>query len=89
LREVDARDVRASPGESNEIDACPAPHLENRAATIAVERNQVQEVMELLEVVFVEVVEESARADRVLGDLEIVNVPFPVRSDFVRFCHAG
>ena len=45
--------------------------------------------MELLEMVLVEVVEETARADRVPRDLEIVYVLLPVLADRVSRCHAG
>jgi hypothetical protein len=39
--------------------------------------------------VLIEVVEESARADRVPRDLEIVYVPVPVLADCVSRGHAG
>ena len=41
--------------------------------------------------ILVEVVEESARADRVFRDLEVVNVPVPVLADAIdrRACAAG
>ena len=34
--------------------------------------------MQLLEVILIEIGEESRRSERVRGDLEIVNVPVPV-----------
>jgi len=37
--------------------------------------------MELLEVILIEIREESRRSDRVFGDLEIVYVPVPVIPD--------
>ena len=39
--------------------------------------------MQFLEVVLIEILEESARPDGVRGDLEIVDVSFPVRPDVV------
>ena len=45
--------------------------------------------MELLEVILIEIVEEAARADRMPRDLEIVNVPLPVRANVVDRRHAG
>jgi hypothetical protein len=39
--------------------------------------------MELLEMVLIEVVEETAGADRMPGDFEIVNVPVPVLANLV------
>ena len=46
-------------------------------------------MMQLLEVILIEIVEEPARSDRMLRDLEIVDVPFPVRANFVDRRHAG
>jgi hypothetical protein len=39
--------------------------------------------MQLFEVILIEVVEEAARSNRMLRDLQIVNVPLPVGADFV------
>jgi len=39
--------------------------------------------------VVVEIVEEPAGSHRVPGNLEIVDVPFPVRANLVHRCHAG
>ena len=45
--------------------------------------------MEFLEMILIEIVEESTRADRMLRDLEIVDVLFPVVADVRRRRHAG
>ena len=72
--EVDAGDVGAAFREPRQIDAGAAADFENRSAAIAVKVHEPEQVMELLEMVLVEIVEEPARADRMPGDLEIVNV---------------
>ena len=72
--------VGAAPGEPREIDAGAAADFENRSAAVAVEVDEPQQVMQLLEMVLIEIVEEPARADRMPRDLEIVNVLVPVAS---------
>ena len=46
-------------------------------------------MMELLEMILIEIVEEPARADRMPGDFEIVDVPFPVVANLVDCRHGG
>jgi hypothetical protein len=43
--------------------------------------------MQFIEVILVEVVKKPARADRVLRDLQVVNVVIPVLADFRRRRH--
>ena len=80
-----ADSVRSTPetsapplGEPREIDAGAAAHFEHRAAAPAVEVDEPQQVVKLFEMILIEIVEEAARSDRMLRDLEIVDVPFPV-----------
>ena len=77
-RQVDAGDDGAAPGEADEIGAGAAADVEHAAAAIAVEVDQPQQMVQLLEVILIEIGEEARRADRVRGDLEIVNVLVPV-----------
>ena len=66
-----------------------AADFEHGLATIAVEVDEPQQVVQLLEMILIEIVEESARPDRMRGDLEIVDMLFPVRANFVDGRHAG
>jgi len=86
-REVDAGDRRAAPCETREVDAGAAADLQNRSAPVAVKSDEPKQVMQLLEVVLIEVVEKPAGANRMPGDLEIVNVPVPVVANRCRVCH--
>ena len=79
--------VGAALGEPREIDAGAAADFENRSAAVAVKVHEPQQVMELFEMILIEIVEKPARADRMPRDLEIVNVPVPVRADLVGRCH--
>ena len=81
--------MRAAAGEPREVHAGAAADLEHRAAAIAVEVDEPQQMVQLFEVVLIEIVEEPARADRMLRDLEIVDVPLPVLADLVDRRHAG
>ena len=82
-REIDADDAGASLREASQVHAGAAAHLEHPASAIAVEVHQAQQVVQLLEMVLVEVVEESARADRMRRDLEVVDVLVPVFADAI------
>ena len=68
--EIDADDVRAPFREAREIDAGAAADFEHAASAIAVEVDEPQQMVQFLEVVLVEVVEKTTRADRVRRDLE-------------------
>jgi glycerol-3-phosphate dehydrogenase len=81
--EIDAGHDSSAAGKSRQIDAGAASDFENGPSAIVVERDEPKQMMELLEVVLVEVLEEAARSDRVSGDLEVVNVPFPVGPDLL------
>jgi hypothetical protein len=48
---------------------------------VVAEADQAREVMQLLEVILVQIGEEPRRPDRVLRDLEIMNVLVPVGAD--------
>ncbi len=79
----------AALGEPREVDAGAAADFENRSAAVAVKVDEPQQVMELFEMILVEIVEEAARSDRMLRDLEVVNVLVPVRAHLVDGRHAG
>ena len=87
-RQVDAGHFGASSGEAHEIDAGSAADLQNPAPAIFVKGHEPQEMMKLLEMVPIEIVEESAGADRMLSDLEVVDVPVPVRAHLIGRRHA-
>jgi hypothetical protein len=87
--QIHTSDVRAPTRKTREVDARAATDLENRAATISVEVDEPQQMVQLLEVVLIEVVEETTRADRVARDFEVVNVLFPVTPDLTGSRHAG
>ena len=87
--QVDTCHPCASHGEPGQVHAGAAPDLENRAAAIAFEVHEPEQVVELFEVVLIEVVKKSTRPDRVTRDLEVVNVPFPVLADSLSRGHAG
>ena len=87
-REIDAGDVGAAFGEPREIDAGAAADFEDRRPAVAVEVDEPQQVVQLLEVILVEIVEEPARSDRMPRDLEVVDVPVPVGADVVDRRHA-
>ena len=88
-REIDAGDRSAAFREPDEIDARAASDVEYRASAAGVERHQSQQVVKLLEMVLIQVVEETTRSSRVRRDLEIVYVLIPVVSDLIDRRHAG
>src|SRR5438876_210639 len=80
---IDPGDVGAALRKPGDVDAGATPDLENAAPPVSVKADETRQVMKLLEVILIEVVEESARADRMPRDLEIVNMLIPVRSNLV------
>src|SRR5262249_31573583 len=88
IRHIDARYDGAAFGKPGQIDGGSAPHFEHRLATITVEVDEPQQMMQLFKVILIEVLEESARPNGMLRDLEIVDVPLPVGAHFVDGCHA-
>ena len=46
-------------------------------------------MVKFLKMILVEIVEEPARPNRMMGDLEIVNMPFPVVADVAGCRHDG
>ena len=86
-RQIDAGDVGAAPGEARQVDAGPAADFEHLAPAPAVEVHEPQQMVQLFEVILVEIVEEAARANGMLRDLEIVDVLFPVVAHFVHGRH--
>ena len=82
--------VTTAPPLANRARSTPAPQPTSSTAepAIAVEVDEPQQVMQLLEVILVEIVEEPARPDRMPRDLEIVNVMLPVGADLVDGGHA-
>ena len=66
-----------------EVHAGAAADLEHRTAAPAAEIDEAQQMVKLLEMILIEVVEKPARADRVLRDLEIVDVLLPVFAHLV------
>jgi len=81
--DIDAGDDCAAPCKPRQVHSGSASHFEHAAAGISLEVDQPQQMMELLEVILIEVFEETARSDRMPRDFEIVNVPVPVISDLV------
>ncbi len=75
--------------EARQVDTGSAADFENRFASVAVKRDEPEQVMELFEMILVEIVEEAARSDRLAADLEVVNVLVPVRADLVDGGHAS
>src|SRR5262249_8763430 len=75
---IDTGDAGAAAGEPRQVDAGAAADFENQSTAIAVKSDESEQVVQLLEVVLVEVVEKTARADRMAGDVEIVDVMVPV-----------
>ena len=55
----------ARPGEADEVDAGAAADVEHAAAALAVEIDEAQQVVQLVEVVLVEIGEEPGRPRRV------------------------
>ncbi len=88
-RQVHTGDVRAAFCETGQVDGGAAAHFENAFPPAAVERHELEQVMELLEVILIEVIEESARSNRVAGDFKIVDVTVPIRADLLDRRHAG
>ena len=88
IGDVDAGHDRATPGESGQIHGRPAADLEHRLATVAVEVHEPEQMMQFLEMILIEILKEAARTHRMPGDLEIVDVPFPVSAHFVDGRHA-
>ncbi len=80
-RQIHARDHRAAAREPDEVGAGATSHFQHRPAAIPVEADQPRQVVELLEVILVEIGEEPRRSDRVLRDLQIMNVLVPVVAD--------
>ena len=78
FREIDAAHLGAASRKPHEVHAGAAADFEHRTAGPAVEVHEPQQMVKLLEMVLIEVVEKATRADRMLRDLEIVNMPFPV-----------
>src|ERR1700704_4174964 len=76
--EVDTGDVGAALREPGEIDAGAAAHFDHPAPAPAVKVHEVNQMVELFEMVLIEIVEEPARADGLLRDLQVVDVPVPV-----------
>src|SRR5206468_12385921 len=76
--EVDPGDLGAALREPGEIDAGAATHFDHPTSAPAVKVYEVEQMVELFEMVLIEIVEEPARADGLLGDLQVVDVPVPV-----------
>src|SRR4029077_10283462 len=84
---VDTGAPPPAPGETSQVDGRPAADFKNHSAAIAVKVHEPEQVMQLFEVVLVEVVEETARTDRMPRDLEVGNVLIPVRANVRRGSH--
>jgi hypothetical protein len=81
VRDVDARGDRASPDEAHEVDAGAAAHIEHAPAGVPVEVDKREQVVQFVEVVLVEIREETGRARRVRRDLQVVDAMVPIRPD--------
>ena len=82
--DIHTGDLGAALCEASEVDAPATADLKNATASISVEVNQM---MELLEMIPIQVIEETARSVWMAGDLQIVNVPVPVLADRVNRRH--
>ena len=80
---VDPGNIGAALRKPGQVDASATPDLENAAPSVTVKADETRQVMKLLEVILIEVVEESARPDGMTRDLEIVDVLIPVRPNVV------
>src|SRR5215216_2817772 len=74
-REVDTRNDRSPFRKTRQVGAGTAPDLQHAAPGIAIEIDQLQQMVQLLEMILIEIGEKAGRADRMRGDLEIVYVP--------------
>ena len=84
---VDARDTadhRAPPGEADQVGAGAAADIEHPLTVVAVEADQPRQMVQLLEVILVQVAEESGSADRMGRDLQVVDMVIPVSTDVLR-----
>ncbi|HMB81778.1 MAG TPA: hypothetical protein VKI43_17000, partial [Vicinamibacterales bacterium] len=86
-RKIDPGDLGAAPREADKVDAGAAADFKNRSAAVAVKGHEPQQMMEFLEMVLIEIVEKPAGPDRMRRDLEIVNMPVPVRANLVCRSH--
>ena len=77
-REIDTRHVGAAFGKPYQVRPGAAADFEDALSTVAVEVDQLRQVVQLFEVVLIEIGEETRRAHRMTGDLEIVNVLVPI-----------
>ena len=87
-KHIDAGDDGATSGESGQVHGRPAAHFQHGLATVPVEVHESEQMMQFLEMILIEVLKEAARTHRMPGDLEIVDVPFPISAHFVDGCHA-
>lgn len=89
MGEIDAYALRAASREARQVDSRAAPDVENPPPAPAVEVDESREMMQLLEMVFVEVGKESRRAGGMLRNLQIVNVLVPIRADACQEARLG
>ena len=88
IGDVDPGHDGAAPGESGQIHGRPAANLQHRLAMVSVEVHEPEQMMQFLEMILIKVLKEAARPHRMLCDLQIVDMPFPISAHFVDGCHA-
>ena len=88
MSEIDTRNDRSTSCESDQVNTGATADFEHELAPAPVKGHEFEQVVKLLEMIPIEVVEETARADRMPCDLEVVNVPRPVRTHLVYRRHA-
>ncbi len=93
VRDVDAGHPRAAARKPHQIHSRPAADVEHGLAGQPVKWHQAKQMMELVEVVFVEIVEEPGRTRLMTRDRQIVDVLVPVTAnpavDAIRRAGAG
>ena len=88
-RDVDAGDIGSASGKTGEVDGGAATDVENRTPAVAVKVDEPEQVVQLLEMIPVEIVEELARTGRMPGDLQIMDMRVPVRTDILDRRHSA
>jgi hypothetical protein len=87
--DVDAGDIGSAFRKTGKVDGGPATDVENRTPAVAVKVDEPEQVVQLLEMIPVEIVEELARTGRMPGNLQIMDMRVPVRTDILDRRHSA
>src|SRR4051794_32305739 len=82
-REIDAGHTASAFRKAREVHPGTAADFEHLFIPPALEVDEPQEVVEFFEMILIQIVEEATGADRMPRNLEVVNVPLPVRAHLV------